>query len=365
MIPRTAMPDAPPQSERELIGVAMSVLRQRLPDDWLLEPTTGPRAHSRSFDALYLLTAPDGTSASVGLEARRLVEPRDVADLRNNFAHGPVGAAVDIPIVAARYLSGSVQEKLATAGLSFVDATGNTFVRSRRPALLISERGADRDPWRGPGRPRGTLKGEPAAEVVRALVDFPSSWSVRDLVGVSRASTGSVYRVLEFLASEDLIARDADGRWLVNDWRPMLRRWSVDYQLSNASSVSRWIAVRGIDTFLDSLRHNDIGNYVVTGSVAAGAWAPYAPARLASVYVDDAATVAQQWDLRPTDSGANVLLAEPHYGVVRERSIEALGGLRVAAPTQVAADLMSGPGRAPSEAEALIDWMARNEQSWR
>ena len=83
------------------------------------------------------------------------------------------------------------------------------------------------------------------------------------------------------------------------------------------------------------------------------------------MYVDDASTVAQQWDLRPTDSGANVLLAEPHYGVVRERSIEALGGLRIAAPTQVAADLMSGPGRAPSEAEALIDWMARNEQSWR
>lgn len=365
MIPRTAIPDAPPQSERELIGVAMSVLRERLPDDWLLEPATGDRPASRSFDALYLLTAPDGTSASVGLEARRFVEPRDVATLRNNFVHGPARDSVDIPIVAARYLSGSVQEKLAGAGLSFVDATGNTLVRSRRPALHISDRGADSDPWRGPGRPRGTLKGEPAAKVVRALVDFPRSWSARDLVDASRASTGSVYRILEFLDSEDLIARDLDGRWLVNDWSPLLRRWSVDYQLSNASRVSRWIAVRGIDEFVDTLRRNDAGNYVVTGSVAAAAWAPYAPARLASVYVDDAATAAQQWDLRPTDSGANVLLAEPRYGVVRERSLVALEGLRIAAPAQVAADLMSGPGRAPSEAEALIDWMARNEHSWR
>jgi hypothetical protein len=359
------MPDAPPQSERELIDVALSTLRQLLPDDWLLEsaPVEGPP--SQWFDASYILTAPDGARASVGVEARRLVEPRDVANLRDLVLQSNPSTAVDIPIVAARYLSRPVQEKLATAGLSFIDATGNTLVRSRRPALHISERGADQDPWRGPGRPRGTLKGDPAAKVVRALVDFPSSWSVRELVGVSGASTGSVYRVLEFLESEALVSRDVNGQWLANDWRALLRRWSADYQFSNTSRVSRWIAVRGIDTFLDSVRRNDVGNYVLTGSVAAGAWAPYAPARLASVYVDNAADAAQQWELRATDSGANVLLAEPQYAVVRERSVNALDGLRIAAPTQVATDLMSGPGRAPSEAEALMEWMERNEQSWR
>lgn len=365
MTSRSPVPDAQPPSECELIGVAISTLRQRLPDEWLLDSATDKGAPSQPFDALYTLTAPDGTTASIGVVAKRLVEPRDVATLRNSLAPSLASDTIDIPMIVARYLSRSVQEKLATAGLSFVDATGNTLVRSRRPALHISDRGADQDPWRGPGRPRGTLKGEPAAKVVRALIDLPGSWSVRDLVEVSGASTGSVYRVLEFLESEDLVAREADGRWLVEDWRPMLRRWSVDYQFSSTNRVSRWIAVRGIDAFVDSLRRNEVGNYVLTGSVAAGAWAPYAPARLASVYVDHAATAAKQWDLRPTDSGANVLLAEPQYAVVRERSLEALGGLRIAAPAQVAADLMSGPGRAPSEAEALIDWMRRNEQSWR
>ena len=359
------MPDAPPQSERELVDVALSTLRQLLPDDWLLESAPVEGVPSQWFDASYILTAPDGARASVGVEARRLVEPRDVASLRDYYLHGPANATVDIPIVVARYLSRPVQERLAAAGLCFIDATGNTLVRSRRPALHISERGADRDPWRGPGRPRGTLKGEPAAKVVRALVDFPGSWSVRELVGVSGASTGSVYRVLEFLESEALVARNGDGQWLANDWRALLRRWSADYQFSSTSRVSRWIAVRGIDTFLDSLRGDDVGNYVLTGSVAAGAWARYAPARLASVYVDDAAAAAQRWDLRATDSGANVLLAEPQYAVVRERSIDALDGLRIATPPQVAADLMSGPGRSPSEAEALMEWMERNEQSWR
>jgi hypothetical protein len=61
----------------------------------------------------------------------------------------------------------------------------------------------------------------------------------------------------------------------------------------------------------------------------------------------------------------NVLVAEPAYAVAMERTRRALGGLRVAAPTQVVVDLMNGPGRAPSEAEDLLAWMEKNERSWR
>jgi len=32
---------------------------------------------------------------------------------------------------------------------------------------------------------------------------------------------------------------------------------------------------------------------------------------------------------------------------------------------QVAADCLTGPDRMPSEAEALIEWMAANEDAWR
>ena len=38
---------------------------------------------------------------------------------------------------------------------------------------------------------------------------------------------------------------------------------------------------------------------------------------------------------------------------------------RLAAPTQVVVDLMTGPGRSPNEAEELLEWMKRNERSWR
>ena len=84
------------------------------------------------------------------------------------------------------------------------------------------------------------------------------------------------------------------------------------------------------------------------------------------IYVDDAAGSRRgEWDLRPAEAGANVILAQPAYDVVFERSLTNIDGVVVAAPTQVVVDLMTGPGRNPSEAEELLEWMKRNEQSWR
>ncbi len=83
------------------------------------------------------------------------------------------------------------------------------------------------------------------------------------------------------------------------------------------------------------------------------------------VYVRDVERAAANWGLRETEVGANVLLIEPAYPVVMERTMAALEGLKVAHPTQVAVDLMTGPGRAPAEARELIEWMRGHERSWR
>lgn len=83
------------------------------------------------------------------------------------------------------------------------------------------------------------------------------------------------------------------------------------------------------------------------------------------VYVSDAPAAAEAWDLRTTDSGANVILAEPKFGVVFDRTVINPSDIVVAAPTRAVVDLMTGPGREPVEAEELLGWMQRNEQSWR
>jgi hypothetical protein len=40
-------------------------------------------------------------------------------------------------------------------------------------------------------------------------------------------------------------------------------------------------------------------------------------------------------------------------------------GLTCATLPLVVADLLSGPGRSPAEAEALMDWMAAHQEDWR
>ncbi len=40
-------------------------------------------------------------------------------------------------------------------------------------------------------------------------------------------------------------------------------------------------------------------------------------------------------------------------------------GYPVAAPPQVAADLLNGPGREPAEGEYLIEWLKTIEKQWR
>ncbi len=338
------------------------MLADRLPKGWSssLTPADG------SMDALIEIRDEAGTSATLVVEAKRIVEGRDIASMKSQLDVHVQQFSPAQGLVVARYLSPPVRAKLAEAGLSYIDATGNMRVEISRPGLFLSDRGADNDPWRAPGRPRGTLKGEPAAKIVRAVADFAGPWTIRELVEVSRASTGATYRVVEFLEREGMATRDVDGRINVADWVQVLRRWSDDYGFVRSNRVTRWIAPRGLPALIDQVASSSGAvRYGMSGTIAAAEWAAYAPARLATIYAADASQAARAWDLRPADAGVNVILAQPQYEVVFERSSANTNGVTVVAPSQVVVDLMTGPGRNPSEAEELLEWMKRNEQSWR
>ena len=219
------------------------MLAHRLPKGWSssLTPQNG------SIGALLEIGDEAGTSATLVVEAKRIVEGRDVASLKTQLDAYRRQFSPAQGLVIARYLSPPVRAKLTEAGLSYIDATGNMRVELSRPGLFLSDRGADNDPWRGPGRPLGTLKGEPAAKIIRAVADFAGPWTVRQLVEVSMASTGATYRVVEFLEREGMATRDGDGRINVPDWvQAPPPRWSEDYGFVRSNQVTRWIALRGL-----------------------------------------------------------------------------------------------------------------------
>jgi hypothetical protein len=242
-----------------------------------------------------------------------------------------------------------------------VDQTGNVRVVLDDPGLFIVTSGAESNPW--PEERRFTLRGTKAGRVVCALACATPPTKVRELATAADTDPGYVSRLLGMLDREAIVDRTARGRVERVDWRKLLLRWSEEAPLESRTTASTWLAARGLKSLWDGLRGADIP-YLLTGSAVAAGIAPVAPTRLASIYVEDPEGAAKVLGLRATDAGANVVLLQPEDGSLFDRADDR-DGLRVARLPVVVADLLSGPGRSPAEAEALMDWMAAHEEVWR
>jgi len=188
--------------------------------------------------------------------------------------------------------------------------------------------------------------------------------TVPELVERSGASTGVTYRVVEFLEEEALLQREPRGPITDVAWRRLIERWSEDFGFSVGGKTVSALEPRGLDQLMAKLRTAGPNDYGLTGSVAASFFESYAPPRFAMLYVDSTTDAMDRLGLRPAPTGGNVLLRTPEDPVVYDRA-EVMDGLKVVAPSQIALDLLSSPGRGPAEAQALLDWMEQYEPRWR
>lgn len=351
-------------SNDDIAQLVATSIRECFPSTWTVAESFTTGTGIGFIDVSIEIEAPDRRSACLLVGVTQTLDRRDVANILDQARDVSGGTKCNF-VVAARYLSPSVRDALIDAELSFVDATGNLRIMLDSPAVFISKQGEDRDPWRR-GRPRGTLKGEPAARVVRALLDYRRTWSAREIMSVAGSSSGATYRVLDYLEREDLAVKERT-RYRIGDWERLLRAWSADSPFQATSRMMTCIEPRGVDYFLEKIGTEPVIPTAITGSIAAKQWATYAPAKAVYVYVSSIREASERWGLRQNNVAPNVVLLEPRtVGDVpfRNRTI-ADGGYPVAAPAQVAADLLNGPGREPAEGEFLLDWMKANEETWR
>lgn len=360
-----------PGSERQILEQCLEHLRRHLPPLWVVREATEPST-ANLVDAGVTLRSPGGETLHLIMHTRRTLVGRDLGLVAGSFEGVQHRWPRAVPVVAASYLSPTVRDRLRAMSLSHVDTTGNLWLAASEPGVFILTQGATSDPWRGPGRPRGTLKGAPAARVVRALLDFSQPWKIRDLIEHSGASVGATYRVIEHLEREGLVARTDTSVITVPSWRALLEAWAHDYDFFRAGHVSTYLAPRGLPWLMHRLAEGDGIRYAVTGSLAVPPDAKYASPRAAMIYVESASAAREAWDLRPTETGQNVLLCEAVGAAALQRAratndpdLDAAGHVFLARPAQVAVDLMTAPGRGPEEAQALLDWMERNERAWR
>jgi len=354
--------------ETELLRALAAALSAALPAPWSLTSAleaaaTGPTR----ADAVLALAAPDGTTGKVFVEAKRVVEPRDVpraVGQLESFRDEEEAAL----LVTAPYLSPRVRELLEDAGTGWFDSTGNLRLRLDRPSVFIDRIGANRSPFTdAEDRRLKSLKGPGAARVVRALLDEKLPLGVRAIAEVADVGAATSSRVLELLVREDLISRNEDGRVVDVRKLSLVRRWSADYGLTSSNQAVPMLAARGIDQVLSRLRKYK-GAYAITAEAATRPYLPrgtvaVAPLALLTIYVPDATDAAETLQLRPVDRGANVVLVEPFDSVVY-RGAQVKNRLTYAAPCQVVIDLLTGPGRAPEEGASLIETLAGKDEGW-
>jgi hypothetical protein len=163
---------------------------------------------------------------------------------------------------------------------------------------------------------------------------------------------------VEWLSREALIERRTREPVQSVDRAALIRRLAQDYGVLTSNDARGYLDPRGLDNLTRGLSQGALrGRYALTGSIAANRIAPTAPARLAMLYVDDVESAAAALKVRPTETGANVMLLAPFDDVVFERTWKD-GGITIVAPSQAAVDLLTSPGRAPSEAEAILERLA-------
>jgi len=361
-----------PKSEADVLLTAAARIQAALPTGWTVQAKTevgeldGSTNASRRPDTRLSLMREGKTVATYAVEAKRaLASSNLLAAINQLLALQGDNSARMRPMLVARYLSSPQQRALQERGIAYADATGNLNLTSEDPLILLSDRGASADPWRGPGRPTTSLKGLPAAKLVRALVDFIPPYSVADLADLAAASLGAAYRLCDYLVGEGLLTRAERGPITEVDWPELLRRWSQEARYLDTSTTRGFLEPRGIDSLVEKLgKQTSSQRYAVSGSLATQPYAPYAEARLGLIYTEDPVMLASGLGLRPVETGANVILATPRSPVVFERT-STWRDVTIVAPSQAVADLLGGPGRNPAEGEYLLDWMKENPDAWR
>ena len=335
-----------PELDRRRLDAAVTALRARLADYWIVTATNG-RSPALSF------VGPAGGFDSAVVVADR-VDPRDVGRLTIKGRPS---------VVVAPWLSPRTRELLINDGVGFVDLTGNIDVRDPESGFFLSAIGADRDP--NPAPRRGpSLKGARAVALMRTLVEVTPPYTAGDLAAALDLDDGYISRALQALADERLIERVPRGAVVSADWEALIRRITTNYSLLDSNRTTTWIAAAGPPQLLIDLTRVRGGRWAATGSIVASTIAPVAAPEIAVLYADDPERLAKVARLLPATTGANVIIAEPYDDIVFTRLRQTDSGSTVSV-AQAVIDLLTGPGRMPAEGEALLAWMTPNVPTWR
>lgn len=350
-------------SEESLSAAALTTLKRILPSRWDVEGQSSPN-NTDGFD-LVIRSQGGGGQSTLLVETKRSFAPRDVAELTGGLFERLRGRMNNVPILlVAPYLSSRTRDLLTDSDINYIDLTGNVRIVVDYPGLFITADGAQVDPTPVARGSRG-LRGAKVGAVVRALIDARPPYTGAQLARAAEVNPGYVSRILDSLLDEGLIQRQRSGAVTDADWQALVRQRAAALSLFGKSGTFRYVARSGPQQLIEAIAQlDDDERPVITGSFAASRLAPVAPSAQLVVYTMNPRALAAKLPVMEVEAGADTVFIRPDNRVAMINATFDRG-LLYATPSQVAIDCLSGSGRMPAEGEAMIEWMAANEDEWR
>ena len=217
----------------------------------------------------------------------------------------------------------------------------------------------DKNPFPSRGRPP-SLFTPISSRILRALLVEPDrQWKVSELAQTTQVSIGQTSNVTRRLIEEEYLSKIQKGRlWLIQPGK-LLNAWQEQYSLSKNIQEIYYSFERNPEQII--ARVASIGlernwRYAITSFAAASLIAPFVRGvGMVTLYVDDAVSI-EQWvsalDLRPAESGANIMILIPYdKGVFYQ--FQTVNGIILVSNVQLYLDLYNDPARGREQAEFL------------
>ncbi|MDH3208008.1 MAG: type IV toxin-antitoxin system AbiEi family antitoxin [Gemmatimonadota bacterium] len=264
-----------------------------------------------------------------------------------------------IPILAVPRLSRRERKVLRTAGVNFVDLSGNIAIRSED--LVAAIEGADVS-WKDTHRKsRRNPFSKKASMVARTLLEHPSRpWGVREISDEGSISVGYTSEVLQTLVKDGYVAEAAEG-FRLSDPVSLLKDWSAAYRWED-NEIHSYVAAFGkheltVGTF-HALRSAG-ARCLLTLLSAVDREFSFVEHDQVHIYVDKFSNAAKnsirsRLHAEPVARGGNLHIMRPYYGDAVWYGSVGVNEIGSVSDIQLFLDLIHYPVRGAEAAELLL-----------
>lgn len=294
----------------------------------------------------------EGFKQTIYLEIRTLGTPKSTREAVNLLVIRTQDEPGSYGIFIAPYISPKSADICKESEIGYVDLSGNCFIAFQQ-IFIKRENFGNQFPFKSE---LSSIYSPKSERILRVLLVYPyRTWKVIDLAKVAQVSLGMITHVSKKLIEEEWLKKTSQGISL-NQPENLLADWSDNYTIKR-NIQTNYFSLKPLHELeieiADTCNKMNIP-YALTGFSACNRLAPMVRGQRAMIYISrDIESVAEKVGLKPVESGANIILIQPHDdGVFWNGKL--IDDLVISEPIQVYLDLKRFPGRGEEAADFLF-----------